>query len=77
MSRFVEGTKIRLEALDGDKPEYVLAAREGENIRLQSLLVESRSTTLSLSGLQDALKGGRIEFISSSGDEEKNYQIDN
>ncbi|MCW7555916.1 Mu transposase C-terminal domain-containing protein [Endozoicomonas gorgoniicola] len=76
MSRFIEGTKIRLEALDGDKHEYVLAAREGENIRLESLLEEDRSTTLSLSGLQDALKSGRIEFISSSGDEEKKMSED-
>ena len=76
MSRFIEGTKIRLEALDGDKHEYVLAAREGENIRLESLLEEGRNTTLSLTGLQDALKGGRIEFISSSGDEEKKLSED-
>ncbi|WP_461536022.1 Mu transposase C-terminal domain-containing protein [Spongorhabdus nitratireducens] len=76
MSRLVEGTKIRLESLDGSKHEYVIASKNAGSFHLHSLLVEDRVIQLTQDELQVALRKGRLEFISSSGDEEQKLAQD-
>ena len=77
MSRLIEGTKVRYQALDGAKHEYVIASKDDNgDLILESLLVEGRSTIFSLQDLQTALTKGRLEFISSSSDEEKKLAND-
>lgn len=76
MSRLIEGTKVRYQAMDGDQHEYVIAGRENDTLVLESLLVEGRVTRFLRSELQAALAKGRLEFISASGDEEKKLADD-
>ena len=77
MSRLIEGTKVRYQALDGAQHEYVISKKDDSgDLILESLLVEGRSTRFSLQDLQTALTKGRLEFISSSGDEEKKLAND-
>ena len=76
MSRLIEGTKLRLESLDGSKHEYVIASKSADSFHLHSLLVEERVIQLTQDELQTALKKGRLEFISSSGDEEQKLAQD-
>ena len=76
MSRFIEGTKFRLESLDGSKHEYVIASKDGDDFHMSSLLVEERVIQLTIEELQNALNKGKLQFISSSGDEEKKLAQD-
>ena len=76
MSRFIEGSYLRIESLDGRQHEYVIASKRHRTFSLKSLIIEGRTIELELSELQEALKSGKLEFITSSGDEEQKLSDD-